>query len=101
MVRDADAGSFYVYRNSVRGCKVRSLTGVFMEWYEYEKKGWCWAEGWSADRGGYYAQAWRNLPKSVQVDGRWVRRECITEGGKSTREAGAKVRQRIDGLERK
>lgn len=70
-----------------------------MNFHPYEKLGWSWCAGYSRTRGGYYAQAWRDLPQRLKVDGRWMYRECLTEGGRTIEEAAAKLMQRLDGLE--
>uniref|UniRef100_A0A6H1ZN37 Uncharacterized protein n=1 Tax=viral metagenome TaxID=1070528 RepID=A0A6H1ZN37_9ZZZZ len=69
-----------------------------MNWHPYEKRGWSWSSGWNPGRGGYFAQAWRDLPKRLWVDGRWMYRECLIEGGKTIEEATSKLMQRLDGL---
>lgn len=65
-------------------------------WYDYEKRGWQWAVGWSDNFGGYYAQAWRNLKKSRLVRGIRVTRECYIEGGKDIATAEELLWQRLD-----
>lgn len=71
-----------------------------MDWTRYEKLGWSWSVGWSPKNyGGYYAQAWRDLKRPVRVEGRLVRRECFTEGGRTITEAEEKLRQRLEQLE--
>lgn len=68
-------------------------------WHDYERCGWSWATGWSATHGGYYAQAWRNLPKPFRAGGRRYFRECLTEHGSTIDEATTNLWQRLDGLE--
>jgi hypothetical protein len=69
-----------------------------MNWYQAERDGWSWATGWNHYLGTYYAQAWRDLPKPVRVEGRLVYRECLIEHGKTVPEAESKLWQRLDGL---
>lgn len=69
-----------------------------MDWSKFEKRGWSWSVGWSSSMGGYYARAWRDLPRRIQVEGRWIYRECLTEGGRDTLEAEAKLQQRLEDL---
>jgi len=71
-----------------------------MKWYDYEKSGWSWATGWSPTKNGYYAQAWRDLPKRLWKDNHWVYRECLTESGQNISEATSKLWQRLDGFEK-
>ena len=70
-----------------------------MNWHPYEKLGWSWTSGWNPRYGGYYAQARRDYPKIVMVNGRRVYRQCLTEGGRTIEEAETKLMQRLDGLE--
>lgn len=67
-----------------------------MDWWEFEKLGWSWSVGWSQDR-GYFADAWRDLPQRVFVEGRWVYREHLVEIGKTILEAEGKLQQRLRG----
>lgn len=67
-------------------------------WYELEKQGWSWAVGWNPNYGGYYVQAWRDLPKPIVVEGKRIFRECFTESGKSISEAESKLWQRLSRL---
>ncbi len=72
------------------------------KWYELERKGWSWSTGWSPTiYSGYYAQAWRPFKQRRWVDGKWVYRECFTEGGKTIAEAESNLWQRLDQLENK
>ena len=67
-----------------------------IEWYKWEKLGWSWAIGWNPNYGGYYAQAWKQLPKVAIVEGKKVYSQCITEHGKSLAEAQSRLWQRLD-----
>ncbi len=58
------------------------------------KEGWNWAVGYSKDR-GYFAEAWRDLPKPVWRDGNWIYRECKIKIAKSISEAEAALMKRI------
>ena len=69
-----------------------------MNWYEHEKQGWSWASGWNARHGSYYAQAWRDFPQPVVLDGSRLHCECVTQFGKSLLEAEERVKQRIEQL---
>ena len=77
-----------------------------MKWYDYEKRGWSWSVGFNPNYGGYYAQAYRDLPRRsdgtlgwVRINGRKVYRECLIEGGKTTAEAKRKLQQRLDSID--
>ena len=67
-----------------------------MNWHRFERQGWSWTSGWN---GSYYAQAWRDLPQPVRIDGRWRYRECLTEFDKSLEKAEANLQQRLEQLE--
>lgn len=69
------------------------------DWTKYERQGWSWSVGWNANYGGYYAQAWRDYPQKKRLEGRRVKRECFTEGGKTIDEAELKLQQRLEQLE--
>lgn len=76
-----------------------------MNWYNYEKRGWRWSIGFNPNYGGYYAKAYRDLPKQpdgkkgrVRLNGRWFYLEIVIEGGKTTAEATSKVQQRLDSI---
>ncbi len=69
-----------------------------MDWNRFEKQGWSWSSGWNRSHRAYFAQAWRDLPEPVYVDGRWQYRECLTEFAKSLERAEAKLQQRIEEL---
>lgn len=77
-----------------------------MKWHDYEKRGWSWSLGFNPNYGGYYAQAWRDLPKRpdgkkgwVRINGKKVYRECLIEGGKTIAEAKDKLHQRLDSID--
>ena len=68
-----------------------------MSWYTLEKIGWSWATGWNPNYGGYYAQAWRDLPERIRLeDGRIMIRECFIEHGRTIVEAENKLWQRLE-----
>ena len=58
--------------------------------HDLEREGWCWAVGYSKDR-GHYAEVWRDL--LMPIDGRY--REHKIELAKTTQEAEEKLRQRL------
>jgi len=77
-----------------------------MKWYDYEKRGWSWSLGFNPNYGGYYAQAYRDLPKRpdgtkgwVRINGHKVYRECLIEGGCTIDEARDKLHQRLDSID--
>lgn len=77
-----------------------------MKWHEYETRGWYWSIGFNPNYGGYYAQAYRDLPKQpdgkkgrIRINGSWVYREVVIEGGRTIDEAVSKVQQRLDSID--
>lgn len=56
--------------------------------------GWSWSIGWNPNYGGWYAQAWRYLPKPVRVRGMLKLKECVIEGGNSMEDAMLNLLQR-------
>ncbi len=60
-----------------------------------QSRGWAWCVGYAPHLGGYYAQAFRDLPKPIRIDGELVYRECYTEGGNCQEEAVSKLLQRL------
>jgi hypothetical protein len=57
--------------------------------------GWAWSIGWNPNYGGWYAQAWRYLPRAIRVDGRLKLKECFIEGGKNMEDALLKLLERV------
>ncbi len=62
---------------------------------ELQEAGWNWSVGFTPNYGGYYAQAWKPLLKQLRINGAWVFRECLTEGGASIESAMKALRKRI------
>jgi hypothetical protein len=63
-----------------------------------DEHGWSWCSGYNPNYGGYYCQAWCDLPEPRKVDGHVVWRNCIIEGGDTIREAKEKLLQRVEQL---